>query len=1133
MKSFPPALKSSRDKPLEQLVIPYSETNLRKIAVMSKVHSAFLQPVISFNHNSFEINLWTETFKPSPPGALESLDTRSIEGLFLQWGALYRTSVSLGWDFIDFSRFCILPGPVIRFPLLLPRPPQSPAAVNATGIRDILDAFQRNPKFKNLTPSNHPDFFSRLAPNTVFDETIAYIYRYDDFASVILNSYPLSPLSLPPLKNGGNIKINISTPGMVQKEVVKGHIINHYQSRGVFFEALENGPDSLHNLIARLFSHSKGRQPGDFATVIDQMVLFLQQSPFNSVVFMVDRVITKEDAEFVNFLLDASGITGIILICFDVPPGLVDFHLQLNETPVNLVKDHLRFEHEENPTPPPLPDTHDDGSPGSRLHRLLKSGRTGELKDTLIAFQQSPTGFDMDYPDTGAALAEHFPLLAEDSQLVELMAGALVEGNDTESARMLIRQYRQGRPDSPLSIVLKLILARILHLEKDHRRMAELLEEVESDTHGEIPGNVSDQFHYLKCVRCERVSDLEGAEYHRGQIRGDLYLNRAAIPLCDRYIYQGDYREAGKVLTPAVKCFHRLGYTRDELDAAGYQAKILREKGAFKKAEQLYKNIFIRSQIKNYPLLSATFCIDLGTLYYFWNRFNEAGTWYRRGLRIFKKQGNRNGINLAEFNLMEIRKISGNWTDTKRHLESIVKYDAEAQSNVALGTDYFNIGHLEYLKHRFERVTEFLKTSIFFFEKNNNLTRIVDAEMLRVRVELVKGSETIDLKKLKESAEGISLNRDQKASLSLLEMAIRQPRKPRSADLAKIAASIQSKTIQFEFTAAVINRHRSTKLLEQLKSLSIGLSKEEKNYYYYEYYYIYYRFFWDRDTIDEPEKERFNDMYYFFLKNRRRMAKVIIRYKELLDERESAYDVFKSARLVRDSFRWKLPEDFFNTLLGELKKAAPVQLVRLVVHDRGDRQEQSGDKRRRNRDTRSRDKEQWNPVFDFTHSVTGAQTFDLLTREMITLAIAFPRHLNLASPEIKREFHSKEKAFYLFVNTKVILWKISDTLSGALLLAFKDPEYSRYDFFERHCGLFLKFGPLIQRYYEMDYELNQKLGFIIGESPVMETVKQEILKIGKVDFPVLVQGESGSGKELVAKGIHLLSPRSHKPFVAV
>ncbi|MCP5051615.1 MAG: hypothetical protein GY940_30895, partial [bacterium] len=31
----------------------------------------------------------------------------------------------------------------------------------------------------------------------------------------------------------------------------------------------------------------------------------------------------------------------------------------------------------------------------------------------------------------------------------------------------------------------------------------------------------------------------------------------------------------------------------------------------------------------------------------------------------------------------------------------------------------------------------------------------------------------------------------------------------------------------------------------------------------------------------------------------------------------------------------------------------------------------------------------------------------------------------------------------------------------------------------------------------------------------------------------LVQGESGSGKELVAKGIHLLSPRSHNPFVAV
>ncbi len=56
---------------------------------------------------------------------------------------------------------------------------------------------------------------------------------------------------------------------------------------------------------------------------------------------------------------------------------------------------------------------------------------------------------------------------------------------------------------------------------------------------------------------------------------------------------------------------------------------------------------------------------------------------------------------------------------------------------------------------------------------------------------------------------------------------------------------------------------------------------------------------------------------------------------------------------------------------------------------------------------------------------------------------------------------------------------------------------------------------------------------IIGTSPVMQAVFKNIAKITKTNYTVLITGESGSGKELVAKVIHDYSSRSHSPFIPI
>ncbi len=62
----------------------------------------------------------------------------------------------------------------------------------------------------------------------------------------------------------------------------------------------------------------------------------------------------------------------------------------------------------------------------------------------------------------------------------------------------------------------------------------------------------------------------------------------------------------------------------------------------------------------------------------------------------------------------------------------------------------------------------------------------------------------------------------------------------------------------------------------------------------------------------------------------------------------------------------------------------------------------------------------------------------------------------------------------------------------------------------------------IEKWYEM-----------IGESPLIRSLKEQIIVVGRSNSRVLVTGENGTGKELIARSVHRGSPRTSKPFIAV
>jgi DNA-binding NtrC family response regulator len=62
---------------------------------------------------------------------------------------------------------------------------------------------------------------------------------------------------------------------------------------------------------------------------------------------------------------------------------------------------------------------------------------------------------------------------------------------------------------------------------------------------------------------------------------------------------------------------------------------------------------------------------------------------------------------------------------------------------------------------------------------------------------------------------------------------------------------------------------------------------------------------------------------------------------------------------------------------------------------------------------------------------------------------------------------------------------------------------------------------------------SERLPELIGYAPCMLEVSRRIRLVAPRSTPVLIEGPTGSGKELVAEALHRLSPRSRKPFVAI
>ena len=78
----------------------------------------------------------------------------------------------------------------------------------------------------------------------------------------------------------------------------------------------------------------------------------------------------------------------------------------------------------------------------------------------------------------------------------------------------------------------------------------------------------------------------------------------------------------------------------------------------------------------------------------------------------------------------------------------------------------------------------------------------------------------------------------------------------------------------------------------------------------------------------------------------------------------------------------------------------------------------------------------------------------------------------------------------------------------------------------------LKFTPFEERIEILPSE-KEELGEMVGKSPAMREIFGLVERIAPTDATVLIEGETGTGKDMIARTLHQLSPRADRPFIVV
>jgi two-component system, NtrC family, nitrogen regulation response regulator NtrX len=169
--------------------------------------------------------------------------------------------------------------------------------------------------------------------------------------------------------------------------------------------------------------------------------------------------------------------------------------------------------------------------------------------------------------------------------------------------------------------------------------------------------------------------------------------------------------------------------------------------------------------------------------------------------------------------------------------------------------------------------------------------------------------------------------------------------------------------------------------------------------------------------------------------------------------------------------------------------------------------------------------------YQVTTAASGVEAIESIHQDMPDLVL-----LDIWMPGLDG-LETLEKLKILFPHLTVIM--ISG--HGTIETAVRSTKLGAFDFIEKPLSLdkvliAVSNALRLRELRVENEELKRVAGYeyeLIGDSPAMNALREQIMRIAPTNASVLVTGENGTGKELAARSIHYYSQRRSKPFVAI
>ncbi len=159
---------------------------------------------------------------------------------------------------------------------------------------------------------------------------------------------------------------------------------------------------------------------------------------------------------------------------------------------------------------------------------------------------------------------------------------------------------------------------------------------------------------------------------------------------------------------------------------------------------------------------------------------------------------------------------------------------------------------------------------------------------------------------------------------------------------------------------------------------------------------------------------------------------------------------------------------------------------------------------------------------------SGAQALDLLKQNRFNVAVVDLKLPDLSGLQVLREIKKVQPACEVIIITgySTVKSAVEAIQSGA------------FDYVEKPFGDIAEMEDLLERALNVRAEMerlsdsHKELGFVVGTNKKMLSLIAASQKIAKKNITVLIQGETGTGKEVLARYIHSVSHRSERAFMA-